>query len=373
MKILFLFFEGLATNVIDSQVLLHCKNMKSIGIEFEIWAFACNDKLYKDSLERINYAKNISNCEVKVFKGIRPAFPFSEKLNANKIRKYIKQYHTKFEFIHARTDYSAHVASLITNNFIWDCRGDTLAEFNTQYKNIKNYFGKIYKLNKIKKNILNAKKAKKAIFVSNFLKQKHNYMKESYIIGCLADENLFFFDENIRNNKREELNLNKDDKILIYSGGMAHYQMFPETIKFFKDLNEDWKLIVLTTNTDIAKKELENIEKNRYILKSAKIEEVNSYLNAADVGIMLREQNDLNRAASPTKYAEYSMSGLQIIYSDNIGDLSTYNNEILNRVSKDDLLNFNINIPNRIKISNNTKKLLSKKNSLNKYQDLYFQ
>lgn len=370
-KALFLFFEGLATNVIDSQVLLHCKNMKKIGVEFEIWAFACNDQLYEDSKKRIEYAKELSNCEVKVFKGIRPAYPFSEKSNANLVKKYLKQYETSYEFIHARTDYSACVASFVTDKFIWDCRGDTKAEFEKSYKSSKNFLGKIYKRYKISMNVKHAQTSPKAIFVSNFLKNKYDYKKESFVIGCAADQNMFFYDKNLRDKAREELAFGKNDKILIYSGGMAHYQMFPQSVELFSKLGDEWKFLVLTTNTQEARRSLYMISEDKYMLKSVPIEQVNFYLNCADVGIMLREHDDLNRAASPTKYAEYSMSGLNIIFSDNIGDLENYNEQIKNRVVEKDLKNFKFSDNNRKKIAKNAGQILSKKHGLKKYKKIY--
>jgi len=370
-KNLFLFFEGLATNVIDSQVLTHCKNMKKIGVEFEIWAFACNDELYKNSLERIEYAQELSECEVKVFKGIRPAYPFSERLNTSIVKNNIKKYNIQFDLIHARTDYSAHVASQVTDDFIWDCRGDALAEFNGQYRDSYNILFKTYKRWKIFNNIRRAMLSKKALFVSHFLHEKYQYKRESYVVGCAADSNMFFYDTKLRTNTRKVLNILDGEKVLIYSGGMAHYQLFPQIVELFSRLGNDWKFIVLTTSLDMAHNSLSDIPKDRYILKSVKLDEVNDYLNAADVGVILREQDDLNRAASPTKYAEYCMSGLSIIYSSGIGDLDTYNKKLNNEVEENDLDCFQHDEILRGNISSNATNLLSKDSILDSYKRLY--
>ena len=48
--------------------------------------------------------------------------------------------------------------------------------------------------------------------------------------------------------------------------------------------------------------------------------EVNSYLNAADAGFLLREQNPLNEVASPTKFAEYCLTGLPVIMQNTVKD-----------------------------------------------------
>ena len=370
-KCLFLFFEGLPDTVIDSQVLIHCKEMKKIGIEFEIWSFACNYELYLKSINKIDYAKKLSQCEVKVFRGVRPAYPFSENINAFLIKKYIKKYNKVFDIVHARTNYSAHVTSLVFPDFIWDCRGDTEEEFQTQYKNSKNLIGKVYKSYKMKMNIKYSKNAKKSIFVSNFLKNKYAFKKENYIIGCTADSELFYFDKNLRENKRKELGYSSFDKILIYSGGMAHYQMFKETVELFQKLDFEWKLLVLTNDFENAKKELNNLDEKRYSLLKVPFNEVNEYLNVADIGIMLREENNLNKAASPTKYAEYSMSGLKIIHSNQIGDLDFYDNLLSNRISFEDISKYKFDLNNRLSIAEKAKKHLDKKNNFKDYKRIY--
>jgi glycosyltransferase involved in cell wall biosynthesis len=46
------------------------------------------------------------------------------------------------------------------------------------------------------------------------------------------------------------------------------------------------------------------------------------YLAAADVGLLPRDENLVNRVASPVKFAEYLASGIPVILSDGIGDYS---------------------------------------------------
>ncbi|MFW3405389.1 hypothetical protein ACN9JU_00710 [Aliarcobacter butzleri] len=368
MKALFVLTGGFPSQVIDSQVLIHCKEMRNIGIEFHICSIATNEEEYKYALNRLDEVQRISQCTASVIKGIKPALPFSEKINAMILKKEISKY--KYELIHARGDYSSHIVSLITNNFIWDCRGDRLAEFETQYKNSKNIVGKYYKRFKIKKNIYYAKTGNKAIFVSSFLKNKLNFQKDSFIIGCAADEKLFYFDKSLRNQIREQLNIHNDENILVYSGSISYYQMFDECLELFSHLNSSWKFLVLTQDTKLVKKKFNGVDIDRIILKSAQLSEVNVYLNAADVGILLREKNDLNRAASPTKYAEYAMSGLRILHSDDIGDLNLYDELIKNRIFEEDLNKFNIDLNNRQQLAQKAK-ILSKEKALLKYKELY--
>ena len=338
MKLLFVFFEGLPSTVIESQVLLHCKELKKINVECEIWSFAWNQKLYKDSLEKLKKAKDISGCEVKVLKAIRPIYPFSEVMNALILKYNLKKFNCNFDLVHARTDYSAAVVSYITDNFIWDCRGDVEAEFEANYNNTVNFLA-IYKKYKILTNTNRAKKAKKAIFVSNYLKNKFNFQRESFVIGCLANSDFFYFDKNLRDITRKKLGIKNEEKVFIYSGSINYYQMFDETILLLKKFL-DFKMIILTPNIQKAKQYLSGIDKNRYFLLQANFEDVNKFLNAADIGVIYRKQHPLNMAASPTKFAEYAMSGLSILFSDGIGDLTKYSSYIGNKILEQDIKNY---------------------------------
>jgi hypothetical protein len=373
-KALFIFFEGLPENVIDSQVLTHCRLMKQLDIDFEIWSFACFDDLYQSSLKRLNKAKELSGCEVKLFKGVRPAYPFSEKINAYRVKALLKNHQTQFDFIHARTDYSTAVVCQAVKNIpiIYDCRGDSVAEF--EYSNKGNYFSKKYRVAKYQANIKTAKLlSKKAIFVSHFLKNKINYSKQNMVIGCAANSELFYFDEKLREATRTELGFTKQHKVLIYSGGMNEYQCFNNCVEYFENLlqqDKNWQFLILTTAILEAQKYIGNTK--NVTLKKVPFAQVNQYLNAADVGMIIREQNDLNRAASPTKFAEYALSGLSVCFSKGIGDLENYakNIEVNNQLDNQDFNDIH-NLEMRILTAKKAKKIVSKKSVMQQYQEIY--
>jgi len=371
MKLLFIFFEGLPSTVIESQVFLHCKELKKIDINCEIWTFAWNKELYKDSLKKLDRAKEISGCEVKVLKGIRPAYPFSEVINSFILKYSLKKFNYSYDLIHARTDYSAAVVSYVTKNFIWDCRGDVEAEFEAKF-NSKNKILIAYKKYKILKNIERAKKAKKAIFVSNYLKNKLGFDKESFVIGCLSSSDLFYFDENLRKETRKELGIKSDEKVFIYSGSINYYQMFDKVVELLNKFLE-FKMIILTPDIQKAKQYLSNIDKSRYFLLQAKFEDVNKYLNAADIGVLYREKHPLNMAASPTKFSEYAMSGLKVIFSDGIGDLKYLSNYIGNRIYENDVVNYRFDKNERIKLALKANEILDKKSVLDIYRKIYLE
>jgi len=76
----------------------------------------------------------------------------------------------------------------------------------------------------------------------------------------------------------------------------------------------------VTPRKDLARPHLRGIPPEIYVLSSALIGEMNAYLNAADCAFMLREHTDTNAAASPTKFAEYCLTGLSVIMTDAVPD-----------------------------------------------------
>ena len=82
----------------------------------------------------------------------------------------------------------------------------------------------------------------------------------------------------------------------------------------------------LTPNLDLANRIInkKNIPTERTILKHIHYREINKYLNAGDIGLMIREDLITNSVASPTKVPEYCMSGMPILISNRVGDYSDF-------------------------------------------------
>jgi glycosyltransferase involved in cell wall biosynthesis len=100
----------------------------------------------------------------------------------------------------------------------------------------------------------------------------------------------------------------------------------------------------LTNDISGARKYFNGIDKEDYLLISVPNREVPAYLNAADVSILLREKNLVNRVASPIKFGEYLCCGLPVIMTPGIGDTE----EIIEKYGIGKLLN-----PNDLEIEKN--------------------
>ncbi len=150
------------------------------------------------------------------------------------------------------------------------------------------------------------------------------------VVPGAADENLFFPDPELGEEKRKHLGL-EGKRILIYTGRLKNkYHKKDLVFEFalhFIAQNADHHFICLTPDTAMAR-ELQN----RHSLPADRImirfvhdpREINAFLNAADLGIILRDDIMTNRVSSPTKLAEYLLAGLPVMASDHIGDYSDF-------------------------------------------------
>ena len=113
------------------------------------------------------------------------------------------------------------------------------------------------------------------------------------------------------------------------------------------------------------------LDSKNIFVKSVNYNDVNFYLNGADYGIMLRNNDITNKAASPTKFAEYCLSGLKIITTSGVTDLNKYKKFCDNIIEVND---FNLNNEkkvNRMRVSNFYKKNLSRESFLDTYKSIY--
>jgi len=327
-KVLCVFFEGLDNSVISSQVLAHAKVMKTLGVaEFELVCCPWEQESYAKSLVLQKQAEEITQAPVRILKSYRPGMPFSAWLNRRLIRQYVCERRASFTHIHARTDYSTSVIGSRARSWgtvlIWDCRGDSVAEleFRTDLNPVARFLRRRVLTNRIKAA---AKLAERAIFVSHPLRDKMRPLwrdKPCYVIPSSADSDDFFFDEGVRQSKREHLNIEDVQRLYIYSGSMAPYQKFKETVDLFAKIratDPEAVLLVLTQDQENARVIIDRQE--GVILLSARNDEMNEYLNAADAAFMLRDPLPTNIVAFPTKFAEYGLTGLPIIMTNAVVD-----------------------------------------------------
>lgn len=147
------------------------------------------------------------------------------------------------------------------------------------------------------------------------------------VLPSAVDALLFQHAEAKRHEMRQALGAAKTDVLLIYAGGLSHYQMVPEMLEVWRDLSRlpNVRFVLLTSQQPMSgcHSSLDLVDRiPRLIHASVPRSEVPSYLAATDIGFLLREEHPLNAVASPVKFGEYLATGLAVVTSPGLGDVS---------------------------------------------------
>ncbi len=155
--------------------------------------------------------------------------------------------------------------------------------------------------------------------------------KEADKIGmiptCVDFDRFTKFSAAKRSSVREELNIDEDAKVLLYSGSLGGNYANEELFKLFalwKEKYADGILLLLTKAGeqyvfDEAKKHNADIASIR--VKAVPFTEMSTYLMAGNVGVVLYKKTYSIIGRSPTKLGEYWASGLSAISVKGTGDL----------------------------------------------------
>lgn len=150
---------------------------------------------------------------------------------------------------------------------------------------------------------------------------KHHYEKKfrmkfasSYIMPCFNDEM----------NKSAFLTKNKyDDNIFVYAGSMAVWQCFEPTVALYREVEkqvDNCSFRVLTGQKEEAEQILKKYGVERYSIDFVPKEQVAAELAKAKFGFCLREDNIVNRVATPTKLSGYIANGVIPVCSEYVED-----------------------------------------------------
>ncbi len=373
-RMLFILTEDPMNGVIQSQVLTHIKYLKqnkiiNASILFCYW----NNEMFKFLQSSEKFIKKNYSIRIDSLKILPPSIIFSNFLNKRTICKYYKKKKKNIQYIHARTDLCAVLSENLKNcsdsKLIWDCRGYAPAELDYEKKKF-NFLRKFFLISRFKRA---CKISDKVIAVSNYLKQKikKNGNLNTYLIPSVASKKIFYFNEKVRQQVRNRLGIGKRSIVFIYSGSLKKYQMFDETLSFFKNFNKKKKsyLIILSNELSSAKQKIKNYE--NIFLFSVDHKKVNDYLNAADYAIMIRKKDQTNNAASPTKFAEYCLTGLEVVTNSAVTDYYSLAKDINN---VHNIASFRPNFitkANRKKIAEIYKKKISREAYKKIYEEIY--
>jgi glycosyltransferase involved in cell wall biosynthesis len=162
------------------------------------------------------------------------------------------------------------------------------------------------------------------LFVSenmkNFYMNRYNLSDKSInVIPTAVDDNLFYKDDYKREKIRDKLRLG-NKFVFLYVGGSQKWQNIDLIIEDFGKaikINTEISLIILTPNIELVKALIKqkNINLTDIHVDHVNYKDVPYYMNSADAGIIIRDNQMINYVASPTKISEYAACDLKLATS----------------------------------------------------------
>jgi len=152
-----------------------------------------------------------------------------------------------------------------------------------------------------------------------------NPKAEVHLLPTNADEELFVFSDENRTIIRERLGVS-EKRVITYVGKFGDLYLGKELIAFFAELsrlNDQLFFLILTPNNP---RELaswfdgEDVSSDRYWIGSCPLQELPSYLSAADFGVVAYADFPSRKYTSPTKSGNYLLCGLPYLIQENTSD-----------------------------------------------------
>ncbi len=335
-KILYLSYDGLTDPLGQSQILAYLSRInKEHGIEITIISFDKPDVFIKNE-KRVREILSTTTIQWHslVYHKSPPILSTIGDLRSG--WKKIKALYKKetFDIVHCRGYMSAILGQKVKKKFgtkfIFDMRGwwpDEKKESglweNALFKPVYKYFKRKEKQFFEESDIsVSLTYAGQKEITQNF----HQPESKVRVIPTCVDFDVFkAFDENTRNNIRQELGIPKDAYVVIYSGSIGANYPPKDILKIYQSVKSDKErhLLILSREphsliTDAAKEM--NINEQIHFA-SAEYSKVYQYLQASDLGIILYKMAFSTIGRSPTKLGEYWACGIPAISIKGIGDL----------------------------------------------------
>jgi hypothetical protein len=384
---IFLLFDGLLATIIESQVLNHVVAMCKHGVDMEIWVFTPCTSMHKPDSCLLQRVEKLG-ITLRLFKGVDPALPYSEAINALLLKRRLKNMALQPSFIHARTEYAASVAARLlpsyTFSLLWDARGDTLSEARMKLGGWPWWKRGVFPLkeNAIKRRLRKAAaSAHGAIFVSDALRQLQGPdlpLNRTLVLPCVADEHQFFFSDELRRDTRQRLGFTDHQPILIYVGSTAIWQCIHQTVDLIQQALHQYpacEAVIISPDQDSFNKLIAPALAHRIKIVSAALNNINAYLNAADFGLLLREESPVNFVASPVKHAEYCLAGLKVVSTNAVDQIVQIGSILDNHLNPSrlmqELASFSPDLTARMTRAVKARRLLSREPYLEQIRSLY--
>lgn len=331
-------FDGVRINVFDSQIFTPIKLMKENDINIKLINFASDISsiYYQNKIRKIEEELNDKVLSIKRLKiGFIVLHEYVQSL-CTYIRKTNAESIVIFHCRNAFAGYLALKAKKRLKGYrvkvITDFRGVIAEECRLVYSK-RNFAFKLAMplivswLSHIEKYA--ARNSDFRLFVS---KQLEAYMHGKYelslekskVIPTCIDSNKLKFNPISRKELRKKFNID-NRYVVIYSGSTREWQIPKRQVEVFAQIRKQLSaayFLILTKDKVTFESYLKGngISQSDYMITSCEHDDIDKYLSCADIALLLREDDIVNRVSSPTKFAEYLSCHLPVVVSKNIGD-----------------------------------------------------
>ena len=327
--------DGLTISVFDSQVLHLLKAMKASGVKVHlaiVEAFAWKTPaaiMHKLAEVRREFPDCLH------LPGLPLLGRFTTAIDFYRLRRLIRSHWDlpANTVVHCRGHFSGYGALQICDRrkLIVDLRGLVSEEIKHYSMSGIRGLAKNYRIAEVMAmERFIARHARKISVVSQafrrYLCRRYSQVAaKTFVVPTVVATDVFAYDPELRAQIRRDLGI-EDRLAFIYTGSLAGWQLPRETIRLFAAIRQRLPsafLLFLTPHPKLAAPYLRQLARKDYYLAAVDYRRVAHYLNAADIGLLLRHNNLVNQVAAPTKFSEYLCCGLPVILTKNIGDSET--------------------------------------------------
>jgi len=338
MKLIYLVYREDNVMVYESQVLEYLRALKEKKLfdSIELVVFRHEQNLWKKDAVEARIHKYIDNCMTF------PSLPLTSMaqldFSAAQLCSYLSRNYSKNERIAVicRGDLAAYVGCKAFSGFdnsriLYDNRGLAYEESVLSHKD-----SFIHTINRnIKREALNRSKSRVDMY--NFVTAT---MRDFFLKQYGYDPNIPYtviptlyhaekLDENVRKQISTRHCVSERDFVVSYVGSTAAWQSIQRLNEIIEHIGEKYsfaKFLILSNGEASAFSRISENIKRRLTVVNVPHSEMKYYLHMTDVGIIIRDNNIVNRVAAPTKVAEYLTNGVKVLYSGEIGIIDDLNN-----------------------------------------------
>ncbi len=354
-QVLYIAYGGIMQNVFDSQVLQYVKCLRERNVGITLIVFDQFNKIFlKEYFQKRKKIKEDLGEHVYCMFRLPLMGRFSVQIDAFRLHLYFKKhFQSKYKKIifHCRNLWASYLALKSIKNkenifhVLADIRGDQIAEYRCYYPDSLLTRWKIKELQLV--GHYTCKHVTKLFCVSSVLAET---LEKKYcintddiiVVPTCVDHRIYSSNYDSRKALRKKLGI-ADKFVIVYNGGLQGWQNFEGLIQIatkISQIDSTTFFFVLTKDVSTAKTYLEkhSFPKEQYKVMNLQYGKMAKFLSCGDLGLLVRKQNDVNKVASPTKFAEYLACGMPVLVSPNIGDTeSIIKNENVGFVLGNDL------------------------------------